>query len=137
MAKKKATAKKGKKKGSHATGTKKRKGPRSQSLPGMERIRSQKLDACCEAIGDIRDKANSLRSEEKDELQMALREMTTKGIQAYRHAGVELVRVPGEEKLRVRKSKEDATDSTVTDDQALEKVDGIHDAQDADQLAGQ
>jgi hypothetical protein len=119
-AKKKTTVKKGPKKGAHATGTKKRASPRPKprqpALPGHERVRSESLDACCEQIGEIRDKTNKLRKDEATEKRMALKEMVQKGIHAYRHAGVELVRVPGEEVLRVRKSKEDATDSSEPED---------------------
>lgn len=43
---------------------------------------------------------------------------------AYRHAGVELVRVPGEEKLRVRKSDEDATTDASPEPAKPEPADG-------------
>jgi hypothetical protein len=52
---------------------------------------------------------NRIRKEEVGDKRAALQEMHDQGVTSYRHAGVELVRVPGEEVLRVRKSKEDAT----------------------------
>jgi hypothetical protein len=94
--------------------TKKAKGrnPRAQALPGLEQVRNIKLDRLCESIGDGREVINKQRTEEKADLRNALREMHDRNVTVYRHAGVELVRIPGEEKLRVRTSKEDATDIT-------------------------
>lgn len=79
----------------------------------MEQTRNRRLDLACESVGELRESLNSLRSDEKTTLQAALREMHDKGVTAYRHAGVEFVRVPGEERLRVRTTKEDASDITV------------------------
>ncbi len=94
----------------------KRTTPRAQTLPGLEQVRNTALDRICASIGDTRETINKCRSDEKDDQRMALREMHDKGVTSYRHAGVELVRIPGEEKLRVRTSKEDATDSTPADE---------------------
>lgn len=93
----------------------KRTGPRSQPLPGMEQVRNAKLDRFCESIGEMREQMNTLRADESGELQGALREMHDRNVTAYRHAGVEMVRVPGEEKIRVRTSKEKASDMTPSD----------------------
>lgn len=49
---------------------------------------------------------NAARTEEQSLIQAALKVMQGSAIQAYRHAGVELSRVPGGEKLRVRLVKE-------------------------------
>lgn len=49
---------------------------------------------------------NDLREEEAGLEQTALTLMRRHDRTAYRHAGVELVRVPGEEKLRVRTARE-------------------------------
>ena len=65
---------------------------------------------------------NKGRTDEKEDQRMALREMHDKGVTSYRYAGVELVRIPGEEKLRVRTSKEDATDSTEPEAETPEDV---------------
>jgi len=114
MAKKKAGRKKpaGKRK-VKARG--KRRNPSAQTLPGLEQVRSVKLDRLCESIGDGREQMNKLRTEEKDDNRQALRIMHDEDRTVYRHAGVELVRVPGEEKLRVRTTGEDASDLTVED----------------------
>lgn len=127
MAKKTKAARRGSPKRRPAAST---PSPRSQALPGMEQVRNVRLDRFCESIGEGREKMNVLRNEEKGDLQGALREMHDKRVTAYRHAGVELVRVPGsrrvfiacfgvgEEKLRVRTSKEGASDITETDDES-------------------
>lgn len=49
------------------------------------------------------------REDERGDLQGALVEMHNKNVSVYQHAGVELLRVPGEEKLRVRTTKEPTT----------------------------
>jgi hypothetical protein len=55
---------------------------------------------------------NKLRGDEAGYEQSALRIMRESDLRTYRHAGVELSRVPGEEKLRVRTSRENATAET-------------------------
>lgn len=52
---------------------------------------------------------NKLREDEVGDERIALDLMRTHDLRSYRHAGVELVRAPGEEKLRVRTSRESAT----------------------------
>lgn len=82
--------------------------PRSQPLPGLEEARLSKLDNLCESIGESRSQMNKLRQEEAQDLRAALKLMRKHERTSYRHAGVEMARVPGEEKLRVR-WKEGAT----------------------------
>ncbi len=72
----------------------------------MEQVRSRKLDNVCEGIGDERQRMNEAKSEEQGLIQAALQEMQRTGIQVYKHGGVELARVPGAEKLRVRLTKD-------------------------------
>jgi hypothetical protein len=108
MAKKKKASGKPKGKGK-AKSTRKPK-PRQQALAGMERVRSVELDEICESVGDGRDKKNKIAADEKDELRRAMKIMVAKNIHAYSHAGVRLVRVPGEEKLLVKKGKDEATE---------------------------
>lgn len=79
-----------------------------------------RLDRICEAIGDERDKINRAHREEKGYVQGALQVMQQSGISVYRHAGVELARIPGAEKLRVRLTKETGD----ADAQDLEPADG-------------
>lgn len=80
--------------------------PRSQVLPGMEQVRNRVLDRVCEGISDTRGDMNRLRGEEKDLQLQAVKAMQAGNVTAYRFAGVELVLVPGDVKLRVRTMKE-------------------------------
>lgn len=89
--------------------------PAAQPLPGMEQARNTKLDKLCESIGEVRDGLATLRGHEKEDVQAALTEMIRGDVGSYRHAGVELVRVAGEEKLRVRTTGEDASAMVASD----------------------
>ncbi len=89
-----------------------RKQPRMPPLPGMEDLRIKVLDDVCRSIAEVREAKNALRATEGDHLIAALKAMRKHEKTTWRHAGVELVRVPGEEKLRVRTSKEPATAET-------------------------
>lgn len=92
-------------------------GPRAQALPipgGVGR-RIQALDDCAAALGEIRDEMAELRAQEKDQMSTALKIMRERDRTTWRHAGIEMSRVAGEEKLRVRKSKEQATASVESD----------------------
>lgn len=80
--------------------------PRSQTLPGMDQVRSRRLDNICEAIADCRERMNTARTEETQLDASALQTMVKAGIPVYRHSGIELARIPGAEKLRVRVTKE-------------------------------
>ena len=80
--------------------------PRDQVLPGMEDVRYRDLDNTCNTIAETREEMNALRQAEIGYEQKALAQMRNHNITSYRHAGVELVRVPGEEKLRVRTARE-------------------------------
>ena len=71
-------------------------------LPDMEQARHAKLDGLCVSIGDAREKANLAVADESAAKQAALDYMAAKDVTVYKHAGIELVRVPGHEKLRVR-----------------------------------
>lgn len=56
-----------------------------------------------------------LRADEAGHKRTALNLMRKHDRTTWRHAGVELARVPGEEKLRIRKSKENATAEVESD----------------------
>lgn len=107
--------------------------PRSQTLPGMEQVRSQRLDSLCEDIADARQRGNAAKSDEAGSVQAALQDMqksTDKfpnGRTVYKHAGVELARIPGADKLRVRLTKEqgDADDDDQVGDERRDAVDEI------------
>lgn len=87
---------------------------KSKPLPGMEGVVHARLNELCEHISETRAQVNQLRGEDNDLCRNALTYMHDNKVRTYRFAGVELARVPGEEKLRVRTSKETAT----TEDEA-------------------
>ena len=88
--------------------------PQSQTLPGFEQVRHSRLDRLCEGIAEVRTEMNEQRTIEGEKCRAALVYMHDAKVTTYRFAGVELVRVPGEEKLRVRTTKESATLETDT-----------------------
>ena len=109
-----------------------RRSPRSRPLPGMEEIRNGRLDNLCEAIGDERERMNAAKVEEQASIQAALQEMQRTSTTVYRHAGIELARVPGAEKIRVRVTKEtgdaDANNfKPPADELAQEAIDALAD----------
>lgn len=92
-------------------------GPRSQPLPGMGQVRNAKLVNLCESLSETRAELARLHADEAGDMQAALTEMHNKGLTSYHHAGVELSRVPGVEKLRVRVvSKDKASAEAETDE---------------------
>jgi len=72
----------------------------------MEQARNVRLDNICEGIASERAVMNAASVEEKSLISTALQTMQEKGITVHKHSGVELVRVPGADKLRVRLTKE-------------------------------
>lgn len=76
-------------------------------LPGMEHVRYTDLDAYCESIGEARARKNDAVADEKGYIQGAMQSMQKHNCTAYKHAGVELLLVPGDAKLRVRLLKND------------------------------
>lgn len=73
----------------------------------MEQVRDRSLDRLCEGIGDVRETMNEARQEEAGLIASALKRMQEKNTTVYKHAGVELARIPGADKLRVRVTKDD------------------------------
>lgn len=96
----------------------KAKGPRTQALPlpGGLGKRIQALDDCAAAIGEIRDQMAELRADEQGHKRTALNLMRRHDRTTWRHAGVEMARVPGEEKLRIRKTKGENASAEVAED---------------------
>lgn len=82
----------------------------------MEHLRIKPLDDICASISDTRGQQADLRAEEAGLEQTALHLMRKHNKTAWRAHGVELVRVPGEEKLRVRTSRDTATAETEPED---------------------
>lgn len=72
----------------------------------MEQARNTRLDNICEGIAQERGVMNAASMEEKSLINAGLQEMQDKKITVHKHAGVELVRVPGADKLRVRLTKD-------------------------------
>jgi hypothetical protein len=105
-------------KGGTPARTRTAKGPRTQALPlpGGLGKRIQALDDCAAAIGEIRDQMAELRADEQGHKRTALNLMRRHDRTTWRHAGVELARVPGEEKLRIRKTKGENASAEVTED---------------------
>lgn len=78
------------------------KQPRDQALPGLEEARHVTLDSACATIGECRDSASQARLDEAAARGVALAYMQEHRIAAYKHRGIEILRVPGHEDLRVR-----------------------------------
>lgn len=85
-------------------GKPRKRAPRARPLPmeGIEQVRNVKLDRLCEAIGEERDTKNAATVRERGHLAKVLEVMHDAKVTVYKHAGIELTRVPGAEKLRVR-----------------------------------
>jgi hypothetical protein len=73
----------------------------------MEQVRHSKLDDLCVSIGDAREQANLAHTDEEAGKQAALGYMAHHNVTVYKHGGIELVRVPGHDALRVRLAKGD------------------------------
>ena len=112
--------------GSRSGSTARKRGLRQQPLGGMEDVRIKELDDVAADIADDRKQMNELRTQEGEDLNRALKLMKKHLKQTWRAHGVELVRVPGEEKLRVRTSREQATGE-------VEGEQDVPDEQDIDQ----
>jgi hypothetical protein len=68
----------------------------------MEQVRVGALEGIAEAIADTREKKNNLLEDEKGYVASAIDLLHKHALTAYRAYGVELVLVPGGDKLRVR-----------------------------------
>ena len=82
------------------------------TLKGMPRVRNAKLDKYAESIGECRDAINSATTNEKHYRAAALKEMQAKSIQFWSHGGVDFIRVPGEDKLKVKTHKDGGSPET-------------------------
>lgn len=71
------------------------------------------LGPCCEAIADARAQAADARDLEKDQKTIAHQAMKKEDRTSFRSHGIELARVPGEEKLRVRATKKQESTTSV------------------------
>lgn len=89
------------------------KKPKDQPLAGMEDVRIDELDDICGHISDVREELNTARQQENEHLQAALGLLREHKKMSWSAHGVELIRVPGQEKIRCRTSKEQASAETV------------------------
>lgn len=103
--------------------------PRQAAL--IEDARIGPLDKVAGAIGDVRDAMNELRAEEKGHMQLARKLMHQYRKSVYKHTGVEIVLVPGDEKVRVRVLKDDGSGSSSGQD------DNQDDSQEVDDAGGE
>ena len=100
-------------------------GPLKQpALKGMPRIRNAKLDKYAESIGECRDAINSASVNEKHYRAAALKEMQAKAIQFWSHGGVDFIRVPGEDKLKVKTHKDGGSPETGGEEESPEESSG-------------
>lgn len=84
----------------------KKKGPRSQVLPGMERVRDAKLDRFCEDAGDGLVAIGAGTSAVDDAKRAALQRMRDRGMSSYVHAGVRFTLKPGVDAISVKREKD-------------------------------
>lgn len=73
----------------------------------MEHVRYTDLDAICEGIGDARRAKNAAVLDEQGYMQDAIPAMQAHDVTVYKYAGVELILVPGDTKVRARLIKND------------------------------
>jgi hypothetical protein len=104
----------------------------------MENARLRSLDEIAASIADCREQRNELKATEDGLLQRAMKLMKKHKKTVWKHDGVELVLVPGDERLRVRliKGGGDAEVETGGDevDDVEDDTDG-DDAEDGETLA--
>jgi hypothetical protein len=96
-------------------------------VPLIRGLRIPSLDRHCASIADIRAAKNRLVGEEQTELRSMHKDMIKHNQMSWQSAGVEVVRVPGDEKLRVHTTKETSTapaQPPVVEDEELEQAAG-------------
>jgi hypothetical protein len=86
--------------------------PKSQALPGLEDHAIKPLEDVAEKYAEIRDQRMELTQSEHELKALALKLMAKYDKTIYRHNGVEITVVPGEDdvKVRVKKPGDDAAD---------------------------
>lgn len=89
------------------------KGPRSQALPGMSKVRDAKIDGFCEDAGEGLDQINAGTAAVNDAKTAALQRMRAKGMSSYVHAGVRFTRNEGVDSISVKRMKEKAASGSV------------------------
>lgn len=80
-----------------------KRAPVQQEL--IKGVRYVDLDRLCRSIGDTRDEINRFKGEDADLGLKAIKAMRVHGVTTYHRAGITLMLVPGDEKLRVLKDR--------------------------------
>jgi hypothetical protein len=99
----------------------------------MENLgQDRKMDDICKRVANRHAELNDLRNDDQADYQLALDRLRKLDRVSYNRFGVEMVRVPGEEKLRVRTSgpaqgSSEATEPVDTDVTAMDGEPGSED----------
>lgn len=93
----------------------KRGRPRTQDLPGMEDRAIKPLEDIAAAYADVRDRRIALNAEEHDLKAHALKLMHKFDKTIYRHNGIEIRIVEGEEDVKVKVKKADDEEPAAED----------------------
>lgn len=89
-----------------SSAARKRPRPHTPRLPGVEVAKDAILDRVFKSIADERHAQAESRATEASVVQAAHKRMQALGWTTYKAHGVEGIRVPGDEKFRVRTSKD-------------------------------
>jgi hypothetical protein len=90
--------------------------PRTRDLPGMEDRAIKPLEDVAASYADVRDQRIALNKTEAELKKTALTLMHKYDKTIYRHAGIEIRVVPGEEDVKVKIRKETDDDDDDEDD---------------------
>lgn len=90
------------------------KGPRSQALPGMSKVRDSRLDGFCEDAGEGLDQINAGTAAVTDAKQAALQRMRSRKMSSYVHAGVRFTLNEGVDSISVKRLKEKTASGSVS-----------------------
>jgi hypothetical protein len=94
--------------------------PRSADLPGMEDHAIKPLEDIAASYADVRDRRMALNKEEAELKKTALALMHKHDKQIYKHDGIEIRVVQGEEDVKVRIHKETDDDDDDDDDDDIQ-----------------
>ena len=108
--------------------------PKAQDLPGMEDRAIAPLEQVAVAYAEIRDQRIALNKEEKSLKDTARRLMHKYKKTVYKHDGVEIRLVPGEEDVKVKVRSADADEDAGDDERdEVDLGDAGEDAEDRDE----
>lgn len=72
----------------------------------MAQVRDTRLDEICESIGEGLDGIKTSTEQVEEGKSAAMSRLHSKGLSAYRHAGVRVSLIPGSEKVSVKREKD-------------------------------